>query len=183
MLALRALTSLLVLACLSMVPPTCHAADRCLDTADEILFKVRSWSGLRKWFESYADRDDGYLAEGVSDYVVASLAHHWNDLPALKRQIKKNPRFEAFVLRHVDATADSSDLEAVIENATKHCPDRSSTLCTSLISAAREALEEVREVRREDARVPGDNPQRARRTLISTIRPTENTRRAASASR
>jgi hypothetical protein len=125
-----------------LAPPTCSAADRCMDTADKVFFKVKSWSGLRKWFESYVDCDDGSLAEGVSDYVVVSLAQHWPDLPKLERQIEKNSRFEAFVLRHIDATTDLDDLAAIGRNATERCPSRSTTLCASLANAAREALKE-----------------------------------------
>jgi hypothetical protein len=117
-----------------------------MDTADHLLFKVKSWSGLRKWFESYVDCDDGYLAEGVSDYVAVSLAQCWQGLPELERQVKSNPRFEAFVLQHIDATADSDDLEAIVEHATKRCPNHSIALCSSIISAARKALEEIHDV-------------------------------------
>jgi hypothetical protein len=142
MLSLRTILGpIAILACLFMAPPT-HAADRCMDTADELFFKVKSWSGLRKWFEVYEDCDDGYLAEGVSDYVVVSLAQRWRDLPKLRREMERNPRFEAFVLRHIDATTDSGDLEAIIENATQRCPSRSVALCASMIKGAQEALEE-----------------------------------------
>jgi hypothetical protein len=113
--------------------------------ADPQLFKVKSWSGLRKWFERYVDCDDGSLAEGVSDYVVVSLAHQWQDLPKLERQMKRNPHFEAFVLKHIDSTTDSDDLKAIVEHATRRCPDDSIALCSSMISAARQALEEAPE--------------------------------------
>ena len=140
--SLRILFVLLpVLAFLGSVPHPCRAADRCTGIADERLFKVKSWSGLRKWFESYADCDDGYLADGVSDYVVVSLAQRWRDLPELKRQIQSNSQFGAFVLRHVDETADGDDLKVVVENATKRCPEHSTALCSSIASAARAALD------------------------------------------
>jgi hypothetical protein len=133
-----------VLAFLGSAPHPCSAADRCSGIADERFFsKVKSWSGLRKWFESYADCDDGGLAEGISDYAVVSLAQHWRDLPELKRQIEKNSRFEAFVLRHIDATTDSDDLKKVVENATQRCPEHSTALCSSIAGAARAALDEI----------------------------------------
>lgn len=141
---LRALFVLLPL--LVVLNPALHAdgtADRCMDTADRRLSKVKSWSGLRRWFERYPDCDDGYLAEGVSEYVVVSLARRWQDLPRLQRQMKRNSRFEAFVLRHIDATTDTGDLEAVVENATQRCPKHSAPLCSSIASAAREALAEI----------------------------------------
>ena len=147
MLSPRTLPALLaILGSMLMAPLVCHAADRCLDTADELLFKVKSWPELRTWFESYASCDDGSLAEGVSDYVAISLACHWQDLPELRRQIKRNPRFEAFVIQHIDATDDSDDLKALLENATKRCPTHSAALCASLVKAAREALAAIAEI-------------------------------------
>lgn len=142
--SLRIISFLLpILAFLYSAPQICRAEDRCMDTADEALFKVKLWSELREWFESYADCDDGYLAEGVSDYVVVSLAQNWQNLPELKRQIESNSRFEAFVLQHIDATADDNDLKKVVENATSRCPKHSTALCSSIIGAAREALKEI----------------------------------------
>jgi hypothetical protein len=136
---------LAILASLAMAPHTGSAANRCLDTADKLLFKVKSWSDLRKWFESYADCDDGDVAEGVSDYVAVSLAQHWRDLPKLEHQIEKSDRFGAFVLRHIDSTDDLHDLAAIVDNATKRCPSHSTALCASLANAARMALEEPTE--------------------------------------
>jgi len=142
--SLRILFVLLpVLAFLGSAPHPCRAADRCTGIADERLFKVKSWSGLRKWFESYADCDDGGLAEGVSDYVVVSLAQHWRDLPELKRQVEKSPQFRAFVIRHIDATTAGDDLKKVVENATQRCPEHSMALCSAIAGAARAALAEV----------------------------------------
>ena len=80
----------LLLVCLLLSPAISRAEDRCSDTADKALFKTSSWSDLRKWFERYPDCDDGYLAEGVSDITVSWLARHWNDLPRLERQIRRN---------------------------------------------------------------------------------------------
>jgi hypothetical protein len=142
--SLRLLFFLLpILAFLGPATHPCSAADRCTGIADERLFKVKSWSGLRKWFESYADCDDGSLAEGVDDYVVVSLARHWRDLPELKRQMEKSPQFGTFVIRHIGGTAGSDDLEKVVENATQRCPEHSAALCSSIASAARAALEEI----------------------------------------
>lgn len=132
----------LLLAFLCSAPPTCSASDRCMNTADELLFKVKSWSDLREWFENYTDCDDGYLAEGVSDYVVVSLAQRWQDFPELKHQIGRNSRFKDFVLRHIDATTDSNDLQKVVENATRRCPEHSTALCSSIVGIAQEALKE-----------------------------------------
>jgi hypothetical protein len=135
---------LLAMLALALLPArVLRAEERCSDTADRILFKGKSWADLRRWFTSYADCDDGDLAEGVSDDVAVYLAKKWRDLPKLEREIKREPRFREFVLRHIDATADTDDIEAVKENATRRCPARSSDLCAAIAAAAQSALEEM----------------------------------------
>ncbi len=142
---IRGLVLLAMLALALLPARAAIAEDRCNDTADRLLFKAKSWADLRRWSTSYADCDDGGLAEGASDYVVVFLAKKWRDLPKLEREIKREPRFRAFVLRHIDATADTDDIEAVKENATQRCPARSSDLCAAIASAAQSALEDARQ--------------------------------------
>jgi hypothetical protein len=120
------------------------AEERCSDTADRLLFKTKSWADLRRWFTRYADCDDGYLAEGLDDYVAVFLASKWRDLPKLEREIQKEPRFREFVLLHIGATANDDDLEAARNNATQRCPARSAALCAAIASKAQSALEEIR---------------------------------------
>jgi hypothetical protein len=135
---------LLAMLPLALLPARAVSAeDRCNDTADRLLFKAKSWADLRRWSTSYADCDDGYFAEALDDDVAVFLAKRWRDLPKLEREIAREPRFREFVLRHVGATADSDDLEAVKKNATQKCPARSSALCAAIAAAAQSALEEI----------------------------------------
>ena len=118
--------------------------DRCHDRADAVLLEVSSWSQLREWFEAFPQCDDGYLGEGVSDYVASHLAKQWKDLLLLERQFQKNPKFKTFVLQHVDATANHHDLRAIITNASSRCPSPMLALCAELSSAARAALDDAK---------------------------------------
>jgi hypothetical protein len=121
------------------------AADRCNVTADTLLFKVKSWADLHRWFRDYADCDDGNLADDVSEYVTSSLAKDWKDFPRLEQEIKHEPRFKEFVLHHIDTTTDTDDLEAVRRNATERCPAGSADLCASIAGAAQSTLKESRQ--------------------------------------
>src|SRR5436305_14754743 len=104
---------------LIQVPSAARAEDRC-DKADRQFFsKATSWSALREWYATYPDCDDGALSEGVSDFVVVSLARKWWDLPQLKSQIKRSSGFRDFVLGHIDPTTDWHDLQAVAGGATQ----------------------------------------------------------------
>lgn len=142
---IRGLVLLAMLALPFLPARAAGAEERCNDTADRLLFKVKSWTDLRRWFTSYADCDDGNLADGISEDVVVFLARQWQDLPKLEREIQREPRFRAFVLAHIDATTDTADLEAVKKNASQSCPARSAALCASIASAAQSVLEEARQ--------------------------------------
>jgi hypothetical protein len=121
--------------------------DRCLHEVDRILFGAKDWSELRTWRQEFPECDDGYLADGVSEFVTASLSKRWGDVPSLQVVVAREPEFEGFVLRHIDATADSGNLKAVVNNATKRCPDGAAPLCTAMANAARSALAEQAKVR------------------------------------
>jgi len=124
-------------------PQVAFAADRCGDIADKALFRSKTWSDLRRWFEQFPDCDDGYISEGVSEYVTRFLAKRWSELPTLVREIKRNAQFERFVLDHIDATAAYDNLKAIVDSATKRCPSDTKSLCESIADSAREAVAEV----------------------------------------
>jgi hypothetical protein len=119
------------------------AENRCKVTGETHLSKVKSWGDLHRWFKDYAGCDDGNLTDDVVEYVTSSLAKDWQDLPKLGQEIKREPRFKAFVLHHIDATVDTDDLEAVKRNADQRCPAGSEPLCASIASAAQSALAEI----------------------------------------
>ena len=119
-----------------------RAEDRCEDAADKALRSARTWLDLRKWFMEFPECDDGYLAEGVSEYVTASLAKRWSELPKLMTEIRNTQQFDRFILGHVDATADYDNLKSILENATKRCPHGAKVLCGSIANSARKALKE-----------------------------------------
>ena len=135
----------LVLAIGLLAPTGGDAEPLCTTAADEALVKAESWAALHRWFARYSDCDEGGTAERVSEVVTTSLAREWRDLHLLERRIRRDPRFEELVLRHIDATADRAHLEAIAENATKRCPARSSDLCIAVLKRALEALNEPRQ--------------------------------------
>jgi len=103
--------------------------------------RLMSWQAVYASFKAYTPRcDDGWMAEGYTDAVVKMLAHRWASIGELGRLGRRDPAFEAFVLRHVDGSADLDELRAVFSNATRRCPGELHALCRSLATAATEAL-------------------------------------------
>lgn len=117
----------------------------CADAADAALVQLGSWEALRQWFEQYPQYDDGYFAEGISQFVVHTLATRWETLDNLQDEFAINRSFRKFVLSHIDSTTDWEDLRAVVEHSKVRCPRRLKTLCTELAIEAQRALEESRQ--------------------------------------
>ena len=105
----------------------------------------KSWNDLYKIFkESPQYCDDGAYGEGYSDFVVQSLAKHWDRFDELVLLTKKDRSFEDFILKHIDATTDLGDLETLSKNARERCPASSVRFCAEINKKARAAIEDIR---------------------------------------
>lgn len=93
---------------------------------------LRDWDSLQKSYAQYNNCDDGAIAEGYSESVARILVDHWETLPRLADLGKKNHSFQAFVLKHVDATINSDDIKKIAENAKTRCPSGLGGLCDDL---------------------------------------------------
>ena len=102
---------------------------------------LRDWSGLHRSFARFRHCDDGAMADGYSEFVTHTLAHRWDLLPQAEALFRGDPQFREFVIRHIDATTDSRDLEMVSANARRHCPVQSKALCSGIAHAAISAIE------------------------------------------
>ena len=121
------------------------ADDVCWQKADPALSALRTWSDLHAWYKNYPKCDDGYFGEGLSEFVVASLANRWGTLHLLKTETIADNAFDLFVLKHIDATTDESDLAVVIKNAKTKCPSKLGPFCKKIAKKARMALKEIGE--------------------------------------
>jgi hypothetical protein len=70
------------------------------------------------------------IAEGYSEFVARSLADDWSRVADLKKLSSRDAGFHAFVLKHIDATASSSDLAKAEANAREKCPSDVRALCS-----------------------------------------------------
>ena len=99
------------------------------------------WAALYGMFRRYAGCDDGAIAEGYTDRVMDLLARGWERLPDLAPLVARDPAFAAFVLDHIDATADPADLRRVVSFVEgRGCPDIASDLCDAIRRHAKDAL-------------------------------------------
>ena len=136
-----------VLTCLIgiILPDTAHAekhpctvaeARRAFDEADTI----RTWDALYASYQKFGHCDDGAIGEGYSESVARILADHWSSLPRFNQLTSNDAAFRKFVIRHLDATLNSDDVERIKNKATMHCPPGLRKTCTDLAKQAEDAL-------------------------------------------
>lgn len=113
-------------------PKDAEAADAAVDGLD-------SWTKVERAYKRYGHCDDGSIAEGNSEAVARLLVDHWSTLPLLAQLMKRDPALKRFVLRHIDTTLDTGDLEKIGRFAATNCPPGSAPLCRELRQTAARA--------------------------------------------
>jgi len=101
---------------------------------------LRSWDALYKSYRLYGRCDNAAAAEGYSESMARILVDHWNTLPRLAELIREDKGFGDFV--GLDATMNMKDVDAVKQNAKRHCPAGLAGLCNKLAKDADAAIAE-----------------------------------------
>lgn len=105
---------------------------------------LKTWAAIHKSFQQYAPQcDDGFVAEGYTEAVVVLLARRWKSIRELAAIAKRDPNFEKFVLRHINASADPDDLNRIRSQAANQCLAKHQVLCSSIHAAASEAIKDL----------------------------------------
>ena len=98
-------------------------------TAETDASSLKTWQAVFHSYNRYWRCDDGAIAEEYSDSVASLLAEHWDQFAELLTLTKKNPKFQAFVLRHINATMASQQYTAIRQNVRSRCPSDARHLC------------------------------------------------------
>jgi len=108
--------------------------------AEDEACSLESWQDVYSSYKKYSHCDDGAIGEGYSDSITKLLANNWETLKDLKRFTDADKDFLKFILRHINASADSKDIQKVYDNASQRCPKDSSNLCSLIRKEAEDAL-------------------------------------------
>jgi hypothetical protein len=104
--------------------------------AEDSAARLTDWKQIYGAFERFSHCDDGAIAEGFTESVVHLLATHWETLPQVASFESRNAAFRNFVLRHINDTADTSELKRIARLARTQCPSGHSVLCSAISQAA-----------------------------------------------
>jgi hypothetical protein len=116
----------------------CSAQDA--EAADAVVDHLDSWVKVERAFNKYGHCDSGYIAEGNSEAVARLLVDRWQTLPTLAKLIRRDPSLRRFVLRHIDTTLDTGDLEKIKVHSSSSCPTDATALCADILTAATDAM-------------------------------------------
>ena len=136
----------LILALLTM---PAFAADTACSLKDQYwisseLPRLKTWKAIHESFQKFTPQcDDGFIGEGYTDVVVVLLSHHWSSLPGLAALVRGDTKFEKFILRHINASADADDLKQLLMQSEKQCPPKHKAICLSIHSATHSAIKEL----------------------------------------
>ena len=128
------ITLLLLASCCIAQARECGEAEA--RAAEEAASSLKTWAEIHAAYRHYSHCDDGAIAEGFTEAVVHHLATQWPTLPQARRLMAKDRAFEMFVVRHVDGSANESELRLVAEYSAKRCPAGAAVLCGKLRKAA-----------------------------------------------
>lgn len=106
--------------------------------AENLIENLNSWQSIYDAYKRYGHCDDGAIAEGLSDRIVHQLATQWDFLPQVQQLIVLDPSFQEFLLEHINASADTSELNRILLSASQHCPASAGLLCKQIEGAASE---------------------------------------------
>jgi hypothetical protein len=114
---------------------TAVEAKRALENVDHL----KDWDAVHRVFIRFGHCDDGAIAEGYSDTVGRLLAKDWKHFGDFAELGRSDPKFENFVLRHIDETLPIDVLKAITDNAQKSCPADKKVLCRKIWQNAKSA--------------------------------------------
>ncbi|WP_295684785.1 hypothetical protein [uncultured Nevskia sp.] len=130
-----------------LAPLAASAADRCstkqAQAAEEATDQMKTWSAIYSGFKSFHHCDDGGIAEGFTEAVVHLLASDWRSVGSAASLSTKDKAFSSFLLKHINASANTEELQNIASTSGAQCPPELSSVCEDIHRAATLALEEA----------------------------------------
>ena len=135
----------ILLVCSPTAGARASTQDQCDEKQDQWFHQAdpKTWGGLYRLFKSFGQCDDGAIAEGFSEDVAQLFLNQWTHLEVLNRLIASDKSFRKFVLRHIDATLNESELKDIADKAKSHCPVGHEKLCLEVAVEADRSLNEL----------------------------------------
>jgi hypothetical protein len=110
--------------------PSCNEQDA--RRAETEASTLTTWKDVFNSYSRFSNCDDGAIAEGYSNSVATLLADHWDQANELVRLARAHPKFEVFVLRHLDQTMTEMQERTIKVNVESACSRNTQRLCDAI---------------------------------------------------
>lgn len=110
------------------------------EAADMAVDNLTSWQAIQRNAVKYGHCDDGSIAEGNSEAIARMLVDKWDEIGELQVLVSHDEAFKSYVLKHINSTLDTGDLEQIVRLSTKECPTQNQSLCSDMELSAKKAL-------------------------------------------
>ena len=111
--------------------PSC-ASQGAVHAQDSVRLEY-SWPVIYRVYRTYGRCDNNaYFSEAFSTGIIKTLSKKWDSLPELATIATRDSAFLAFVLLHIDATADYDAIKLILDNTDKRCQKKCEALCDRL---------------------------------------------------
>jgi hypothetical protein len=108
--------------------------------ADSEIDNMDTWTKVYEFFRKYKSCDDGSISEGLSEAIARILLDSAGTFSAENQQAFRNKGFQQFVVRHINTTLDTVDLEKISKLTNERCAKEFIDLCTEIKSKAKQAI-------------------------------------------
>jgi hypothetical protein len=102
------------------------------NVAERSIALLRTWRQVYDSFRLYESCDDGAIAEGYSNLIANILVKHWDWTFELSQLAQADPKFEAFIFKHLDTTMSPKQAQYITLHAHKKCPDGAGAFCNEI---------------------------------------------------
>jgi len=94
---------------------------------------LSSWQDLDTWRKKYAPKyDDGFYAEGISDFVERQFAGHWQSLSELVSLSQASPGLFEFTVAHLGEITGCENTKLIVANSRNSCPKGLEIYCKKI---------------------------------------------------
>ncbi|MCQ8279714.1 hypothetical protein NFI95_14815 [Acetobacteraceae bacterium KSS8] len=116
-------------------------SDRRAQLAATAAETLPNWSAVTRYWKHFRSCEGDALHQTVSGAIGALLVVHWNQLPALAAEVRRQPKLRGFVLAHIDDTLDRDQVTRIRQEAGASCPRGARSLCADIRQAATRTLD------------------------------------------
>ena len=134
----------LLLVLLAFAAGAAHAQDKTCSpaqsaAAEKAMDRVVNWELMYKTWQEFGHCDTG-LAEDVFTDALMRMAVEWKNVDQFARRYQGDPKFKAFVDKHIRSLGAKDDAKSLYSRAKQSCPPKLEAFCAELAEVAKSAL-------------------------------------------